>query len=218
MGPDGDDPDVRHYRHHGRDARVASYQGTIQMTQKPARVIKRYPNRKLYDTMESCYVTLDDIGQMIKEGEDIQVVDNTTREDLTSMTLAQIIFEEEKKRKNPALLLTLKDIIRSSAETLRGFAQKSYENSIREFSHVKDEVNDFVDRVGSKGLLSPNDRHNLLAIIRNFIEVKVKPTMKNVKNIPVVKSELKQLQSKINHIEQHLKDYKQDKPKPRKKR
>lgn len=185
------------------------------MTQKPARVIKRYPNRKLYDTMESCYVTLDDIGQMIKEGEDIQVLDNTTREDLTSMTLAQIIFEEEKKRKNPALLLTLKDIIRSSAETLRDFAQKSYENSIREFSHVKDEVNDFVERIGSKGLLSPNDRHNLLAIIRNFIEVKVKPTMKNVKNIPVVKSELKELQSKIHHIEQHLK--KQEKPKSRKK-
>lgn len=187
------------------------------MTQEPARIIKRYPNRKLYDTMESCYVTLDDIGQMIKDGEDIQVVDNTTHEDLTSMTLAQIIFEEEKKRKNPALLLTLKDIIRSSAETLRGLAQKSYENSIREFSHVKDEVNDFVDRIGSKGLLSPNDRHNLLAIIRNFIEVKVKPTMKNVKNIPAVKSEIKQLQSKIHHIEQHLKDYTQEKPKSRKK-
>jgi hypothetical protein len=117
----------------------------------------------------------------------------------------KIIFEEEKKRKNPALLFTLKDIIRSSAETLRDFAQKSYENSVREFSHVRDEVNDFVDRISAKGLLSPNDRHNLLAIIRNFIEVKVKPTMKNVTNIPVVKSELRQLQTKINSIEKKLK-------------
>lgn len=181
------------------------------MTTKPARTIKRYPNRKLYDTQESCYVTLEDIGQMIKEGEDVQVLDNTTQEDLTSMTLAQIIFEEEKKRKNPALLFTLKDIIRSSGETLRDFVQKSVENSMREFSHVKDEVNDFVERIASKGILSPNDRHNLLAIIRNFIEVKVKPTVKNVKNIPVVKSELKQLQNKIHTIEQHLKDYKKGK-------
>lgn len=188
------------------------------MTQKSVRTIKRYPNRKLYDTHESCYVTLEDIGQMIKEGEDIQVMDNTTHEDLTSMTLAQIIFEEEKKRKNPALLLTLKDIIRSSGETIRDFVQKSVENSMREFSHVKDEVNEFVDRIGSKGLLSPNDRHNLLAIIRNFIEVKVKPTVKNVKNIPVVKSEIKELQSKLHHIEQHLKGYKKEKKtKPRKK-
>lgn len=175
------------------------------MTHKTARTIKRYPNRKLYDTLESCYVTLDDIGQMIKDGEDVQVVDNNSQEDLTSMTLAQIIFEEEKKRKNPALLLTLKDIIRSSAETLRDFAQKSYENSVREFSHAKDEVNDFVDRISAKGLLSPNDKHNLLAIIRNFVEVKVKPTVKNVKNIPAVKSELRHLQTKIDSIEKKLK-------------
>ncbi len=175
------------------------------MTQKSARIIKRYPNRKLYDTQESCYVTLDDIGQMIKDGEDVQIIDNHSQEDLTSMTLAQIIFEEEKKRKNPALLFTLKDIIRSSAETLREFAQKSYENSVREFSHVREEANDFVNRISAKGLLSPNDRHNLLAIIRNFIEVKVKPTMKNVTNIPVVKSELRQLQTKIHSIEKKLK-------------
>lgn len=171
---------------------------------KALRVIKRYPNRKLYDTEESCYVTLEDIGEMIKNGEDVQVLDNSSREDLTSMTLAQIIFEEEKKRKSPDMLLTLKDIIRSSAVTIRDLAQKSYENSIREFSHVKDEVNEFVDRIGSKGLLTPNDRHNLLAIIRNFIEVKVKPTMKNVRNIPAVKSELKQLQTKIHSIEKKL--------------
>lgn len=205
MGMDRDDPDVRHCGDHGWYAWMAQHQEAILMTQKLPRTIKRYPNRKLYDTLESCYVTLDDIGQMIKEGEDIQVIDNNTQEDLTSMTLAQIIFEEEKKRKNPALLLTLKDIIRSGAETIRDFAQKSYENSIREFSNAKDEVNDFVDRISAKGLLSPNDRHNLLAIIRNFIEVKVKPTVKNVKNIPAVKSELKQLQTKIDSIEKKLK-------------
>lgn len=176
------------------------------------RVIKRYPNRKLYDTAESCYVTLEDIGEMIKNGEDIQVLDNSSREDLTSMTLAQIIFEEEKKRKSPALLSTLRGIIRSSTETIRDFAQKSFENSVREFSHVKDEVNDFVDRIGSKGSLSQNDRHNLLAIIRNFIEVKVKPTMKNVQNIPVVKSELKMLQTKIHSIEKRLNSKKNKRP------
>ncbi|PIR21444.1 MAG: hypothetical protein COV45_01470 [Deltaproteobacteria bacterium CG11_big_fil_rev_8_21_14_0_20_47_16] len=188
------------------------------MTTKSTRVIKRYPNRKLYDTLESCYVTLDDIGQMIKTGEDIQVIDNNTHEDLTSMTLAQIIFEEEKKRKSPALLTTLRGIIQSSGETLRDFVQKSVENSVREFSHVRDDVTDFVDRISARGQLSANDRHNLLSIIRNFVEVKIKPTVKNVQNIPTVKSEIKQLQSKLTHIEKHLKGFKQKRSKTHKKK
>ena len=57
------------------------------------KVIKRYTNRKLYDTVESRYVTLDEIAQMIKAGAEVQIIDNRTKEDLTSVTLAQIIFE-----------------------------------------------------------------------------------------------------------------------------
>ena len=64
-----------------------------------ARVIKRYANRKLYDTQHSCYVTLEQIAQMIRDGEDVRIIDNNSKEDLTSVTLAQIIFEEEKKRR-----------------------------------------------------------------------------------------------------------------------
>src|SRR6187397_2444110 len=62
-----------------------------------ARSIKRYANRKLYDTRDSRYVTLDHIAAMVRAGDDVRVVENTTRADLTTATLAQIIFEEEKK-------------------------------------------------------------------------------------------------------------------------
>src|SRR5438477_8803921 len=62
-----------------------------------ARTVKRYANRKLYDTGHSRYVTLDHIAAMVRAGDDVKVVDNTTRADLTTATLAQIIFEEEKK-------------------------------------------------------------------------------------------------------------------------
>ena len=58
------------------------------------KVIKRYTNRKLYDTVESRYVTLEEIAGMIKAGAEVKIVDNRTKEDLTSVTLAQIIFEE----------------------------------------------------------------------------------------------------------------------------
>ena len=73
-------------------------------------MIKRYQNRKLYDTQNSTYVTLYDISRMIKEGSDVQVIDNSTKEDLTAVTLTQILFEEEKKKKSLLPLGALKMI------------------------------------------------------------------------------------------------------------
>ncbi len=61
------------------------------------RVIKRYANRKLYDTRDSRYVTLREIEGLIRSGEDIRIVDHATSEDLTSVTLAQVLLEQEKK-------------------------------------------------------------------------------------------------------------------------
>ena len=90
---------------------------------KDPKVIKRYTNRKLYDTVESRYVTLDEIAAMIKDGVEVQIVDNRTKEDLTSVTLAQIIFEEEKKR-NRMPLTVLRAIIRHPGESLTDFIQK----------------------------------------------------------------------------------------------
>lgn len=61
------------------------------------RVIRRYANRKLYDTAESRYVTLEQLAALVRQGEAIQVIDQATDVDRTSATLAQIIFEEEKR-------------------------------------------------------------------------------------------------------------------------
>ena len=80
------------------------------------RVIKRYANRKLYDTMHSRYVTLEQIADMVREGEDVRIVDNTTKEDLTSVTLAQIILEEEKRKKSFLPLAAMRHIIQSGGD------------------------------------------------------------------------------------------------------
>lgn len=63
---------------------------------KSPRVIKRYANRKLYDTRDSRYVTLLQIAEYVRSGEDVTIIDNTTKEDLTNATLAQIVYEAEK--------------------------------------------------------------------------------------------------------------------------
>lgn len=62
----------------------------------PVRIIKRYANRKLYDTRESRYVTLLDIAKLIREGEELRIIDNKSKDDVTNVTFAQIIYEEEK--------------------------------------------------------------------------------------------------------------------------
>src|ERR1041384_486277 len=80
------------------------------------RVIKRYSNRKLYDTKDSRYVTLLQIAEMVRAGEEVQVLDNNTKEDLTEITLAQIIYEEQKAHSRSVPLQTLKELIHQRTE------------------------------------------------------------------------------------------------------
>lgn len=81
-------------------------------------VIKRYPNRKLYDTEAKRYVTLDEITYMIQEGANVQVIDHESGDDLTTLTLTQIILEQEKKSAGflPRNLLT--NLIRTGGDTV----------------------------------------------------------------------------------------------------
>jgi polyhydroxyalkanoate synthesis repressor PhaR len=89
----------------------------------PLKVIKRYTNRKLYDTVESRYVTLEEIAEMIRTGEDVRIIDNRSKEDLTSVTLAQIIFEQEKKTSRMPLGV-LRNIVRHGGESLHDFFER----------------------------------------------------------------------------------------------
>ena len=86
--------------------------------EKPRRVIKRYSNRKLYDTKDSRYVTLLQIAEMVRTGEEVQIIDNNTKEDLTEVTLAQIIYEEQKQKASSrnVPLQTLKELIHQRTE------------------------------------------------------------------------------------------------------
>lgn len=92
--------------------------GVVATDDRPRRVIKRYSNRKLYDTKDSRYVTLLQIAEMVRGGEEVQIIDNNSKEDLTEVTLAQIIYEEQKQKATSrnVPLQTLKDLIHSRTE------------------------------------------------------------------------------------------------------
>ncbi len=89
-----------------------------------AYVIKRYSNRKLYDTQESRYVTLEELEEMIRAGREIQVLDAATGEDLTSVTLAQIILENERAHRAALPTAFLHQLIKHG-EAWQDFVQRS---------------------------------------------------------------------------------------------
>lgn len=96
----------------------------VNKTNTRTKIIKRYQNRKLYDTQQSCYVTLDDIAKMIRASEEVMVIDNKTKNDITAATLTQIIFEAEKKAAQYAPLFTLREIIQNGNGSISSYLAK----------------------------------------------------------------------------------------------
>jgi len=100
---------------------------------KEIKIIKRYQNRKLYDTHESSYVTLDEIAKMIKGGEDLRVIDNKTKNDITAATLTQLLYESERKAKTQPSVELLKEIIRHGDGSFSGYIQTKVNSELVNF-------------------------------------------------------------------------------------
>jgi polyhydroxyalkanoate synthesis repressor PhaR len=105
------------------EAGGARMETTPDINEPPSpRVIKRYANRKLYDTRDSRYVTLLQIAEYVKGGEDVTIIDNTTKEDLTNATLAQIVYEAERNsgdKPGPKTMGTLRSLIQNGGELIQ---------------------------------------------------------------------------------------------------
>ena len=121
------------------------------------RLIKRYPNRKLYDTSVKVYITLDDIATLIKAQVEVEIVDNESGKDITHQVLTQIIFEEGKKGFSPIPSEVLHDMIRWGDRVLnQGVDQvvqgvdKLVQESINKWLPVsnKQEIEELENKVG----------------------------------------------------------------------
>ena len=88
------------------------------------RVIKRYSNRKLYDTESKQYITLDQIADLVRIGEDLQVIENTSGNDLTALTLSQIILEQEKKQKGFLPRSVLNALVEAGGKPISSIRQR----------------------------------------------------------------------------------------------
>ena len=118
-------------------------------------VIKRYANRKLYDTDSKRYVTLDDLADSVRKGEDVRVVDHVTGEDLTSLTLMQVIFEEEKKIGGLLPQIFLTRLIRAGGDTMS--ALRGRMASIDPFQVVDEEIRRRIQALVDQGRLDEDE-------------------------------------------------------------
>ena len=114
-------------------------------------IIKKYANRRLYNTQTSSYVTLDHLCDMVKEGVEFEVRDARTGEDITRQVLAQIIFEEENKGQHLLPIQFLRQLIRFYGDSLQSFVPSYLEMSMESFTKNQQEMREkFADALGGK--------------------------------------------------------------------
>jgi polyhydroxyalkanoate synthesis repressor PhaR len=107
-----------------------------------SRLIKKYPNRRLYDTRTSSYITLTDVKELVLNHEEFQVVDAKTNEDLTRSILLQIILEEEAGGAPMFTSDLLAHMIRFYGNAMQGMMGKYLENNIKAFTEMQGKLQD----------------------------------------------------------------------------
>ena len=114
-------------------------------------IIKKYANRRLYNTGTSSYITLEQLCDMVKEGVEFEVRDARTGEDITRQVLAQIIFEEENKGQHLLPIQFLRQLIRFYGDSLQAFVPSYLELSMESFAKNQNELRQkFADALGGK--------------------------------------------------------------------
>ena len=113
---------------------------THNTAEEPPVIIKKYANRRLYNTRSSTYVTLEHLAEMVKDGVDFEVRDARTGEDITRSVLTQIIFEEEAKGQSLLPVRFLRQLIKFYGDSLQAFVPGYLDLSMESFAKQQDEM------------------------------------------------------------------------------
>jgi len=205
------------------------------------RLIKRYANRKMYDTRASRYVTLDGIADLVRSGAELRIVDNDSREDLTALIFAQIIFEEEKRKSGLLALPVLRWIIqqggatvqeiwdgvdrgREALENVREMAEKGVKQlfqaagpeppaAARRKRHAK---------VGPQrpGLIEEilEEPQRQLEQLQQRIDTQVRASLERLTAHPAIQKELRRIEASLKSVERQLSQLRRMPPRSRSRR
>ncbi|RMG15457.1 MAG: hypothetical protein D6731_08320 [Planctomycetota bacterium] len=173
------------------------------------RTIKRYSNRKLYDTEDKRYITLDQIAELVRDGQDIRVVDNQSGEDLTTVTLSQILLEQEKRKEGKLPKSFFMSLIQRSSNSIGDFMRKNVLQYFDSTLLSEETIEENVDELVRTGELPQEEAKQLKDEIRErtqsfrerldeLIEARVQDLLKSL-NIPT-KSEVESLKERLAEL------------------
>ena len=177
------------------------------------RIIKRYSNRKLYDTEDKRYITLEQIQQLVKDGQDIKVVENQTGEDLTTVTLSQILLEQEKRKEGKLPKSFFMDLVQRSSSTVVDFMRKNVLQYFDSSMLSEETLTENVDQLVKDGEIPQDEAKQLKDEIKSrthtfkqrldeLVERRVQDVLAKL-NIPT-KAEIERLNQKLDELSRRL--------------
>jgi len=177
------------------------------------RLIKRYGNRKLYDVEASRYVTLDGIRALVQGGADVRVVDNDSGEDLTRVTLAQIIYEAEKKTSGGLSLPLLRRLVEVGDEAVRDI-KRGVERGREALESVREAAGQKVQQLvgtGGRGKKKTSLLDDLLEAptrtlddLQHRIDAQVRQSVERVTSHPALRHEIKRIEQSLHQLEERI--------------
>ena len=173
------------------------------------RTIKRYSNRKLYDTEDKRYITLEQIAELVRNGQDIRVIENQTGEDLTTVTLSQILLEQEKRKEGKLPKSFFMTLIQRSSTSVADFMRKNVLHYFDNTFLSEEKIDENVDELVRTGEIPQEEAKQLKDDIRTrsqtfrerldeLVETRVQDVLKRL-SLPS-KSEIDALTGRVEEL------------------
>lgn len=193
---------------------------------KPRVVIKKYANRRLYNTGKSSYVTLEDLAKMVRAGEDFAVFDAKSGDDITRSVLTQIIFEEEAKGRNMLPTNFLRQLIRLYGDTLQAVVPSYLDASMEAFLRNQEHMRSAFAKNPALANFEAITRSNMelfeqaMRLFRPFVpgstpgaaEGEGQAPVADTSAMPASKGEIDRLQRQLSEMQTKIEQLSREKP------
>lgn len=157
------------------------------------RTIKRYRNRKLYDTLDSRYITLVGLGELLHNGEDIRVIDAKTQQDITGTVLTQVLLREQRSQNMPMALTRIRELLRTGEEILHSSVQKISSEAEKTVQRPISEVRQFLDST-----IGAFDE------FQSLVDERMDSVLAAIKQLSPIQRDYKAMQEKIDALEKRI--------------
>jgi polyhydroxyalkanoate synthesis repressor PhaR len=161
-----------------------------------SRLIKRYPNRKLYDTETSSYIKLETVEAMVRDGEELCIIDNVTKEDITHSVLAHIVLDQEKDAEGAVPLSVLRGIIQSR----EGFWQK-VQSPVIQFREEFRKRAEAIEGGGKAIRDFVESTQRSIDEMQRRMDERLRDAVDQLTHIPVLREEMDALEARVRHLE-----------------